>query len=100
MFFVSSVPSPVQNIQISVKTDTIHVSWLPGSGYVDRYRLLLLDKEGPVHEINHEERLLSYTFLGLTAGHLYNLTIIAEAAGLESYNFKLVRTGNDIINNS
>ncbi|XP_030404601.1 receptor-type tyrosine-protein phosphatase beta isoform X1 [Gopherus evgoodei] len=88
----STVPSPVQNIQISVKTDTIHVSWLPGSGYVDRYRLVLLDKEGPVREITHEERLLSYTFLGLTTGHLYNLTIIAEAAGLESYNFKLVRT--------
>uniref|UniRef100_A0A8C3RWH3 Fibronectin type-III domain-containing protein n=1 Tax=Chelydra serpentina TaxID=8475 RepID=A0A8C3RWH3_CHESE len=88
----STVPSPVQNIQISVKTDTIHVSWLPGSGYVDRYRLLLLDKEGPVREINHEEHLLAYPFRGLTAGHLYNLTIIAEAAGLESYNFKLVRT--------
>ncbi|XP_006121625.2 receptor-type tyrosine-protein phosphatase beta isoform X1 [Pelodiscus sinensis] len=88
----STAPSPVQNIQISVKTDTIHVSWLPGSGNVDRYRLVLLDVERLVREINHEERLTSYTFLGLTAGHLYNLTIIAEAAGLQSYSFKLVRT--------
>ncbi|XP_009644603.1 LOW QUALITY PROTEIN: receptor-type tyrosine-protein phosphatase beta [Egretta garzetta] len=88
----STVPSPVKNIQVSVKTDTIHASWSPGSGHVDRYRLVLLDNHVPVHEIHQEDPLTSYTFSGLTAGHVYNLSIIAQAAGLESISFQTVRT--------
>ncbi|GAB0176337.1 receptor-type tyrosine-protein phosphatase beta [Grus japonensis] len=88
----STVPSPVKNIQITVKTDTIHASWSPGSGHVDRYRLVLLDNHVPVHEIHQEDPLTSYTFSGLTAGHLYNLSIITQAAGLESSSFQTVRT--------
>uniref|UniRef100_A0A8C6NAY9 protein-tyrosine-phosphatase n=1 Tax=Melopsittacus undulatus TaxID=13146 RepID=A0A8C6NAY9_MELUD len=91
----STVPSPVKNIQISVKTDTIHASWSPGSGHVDRYRLLLLDNHVPVHEVHQEDPLTSYTFSGLTAGHLYNLSIITQAAGLESNSFQTVRTAPD-----
>uniref|UniRef100_A0A672TJX0 protein-tyrosine-phosphatase n=1 Tax=Strigops habroptila TaxID=2489341 RepID=A0A672TJX0_STRHB len=88
----STVPSPVKNIQVSVKIDTIHASWSPGSGHVDRYRLLLLDDHAPVHEVHQEDPLTSYTFSGLTAGHLYNLSIITQAAGLESNSFQTVRT--------
>uniref|UniRef100_A0A672TKI9 protein-tyrosine-phosphatase n=1 Tax=Strigops habroptila TaxID=2489341 RepID=A0A672TKI9_STRHB len=84
----STVPSPVKNIQVSVKIDTIHASWSPGSGHVDRYRLLLLDDHAPVHEVHQEDPLTSYTFSGLTAGHLYNLSIITQAAGLESNSFQ------------
>ncbi|XP_074726670.1 receptor-type tyrosine-protein phosphatase beta isoform X2 [Strix uralensis] len=88
----STVPSPVKNIQVSVKTDTIHASWSPGSGHVDRYRLVLLDNHVPIHEIDQEDPLTSYTFSGLTAGRLYNLTIVTQAAGLESSSFQTVRT--------
>ncbi|XP_068046304.1 receptor-type tyrosine-protein phosphatase beta isoform X1 [Anomalospiza imberbis] len=88
----STVPSPVENIQVSVKKDTIHVSWSSGSGHVDHYRLLLLDNHVPVHEIHQEGSLTSYTFSGLTAGHLYNLSIITQAAGLESSSFQTIRT--------
>ncbi|XP_062440532.1 receptor-type tyrosine-protein phosphatase beta isoform X2 [Rhea pennata] len=87
-----TVPSPVKNIQVSVKTDTIHASWSPGTGHVDRYRLVLMDSHVPVHEINQEDLLTSYTFSGLTAGHLYNLSVISQAAGLESSSFLTVRT--------
>lgn len=87
------MPSPVKNVQVSVKTDTIHVSWSSGSGHVDHYRLLLLDNHKTVHEIHQEGSLTSYTFSGLTAGHLYNLSIITQAAGLESSSFQIVRTG-------
>lgn len=93
MFFIPTVPSPVKNIQVSVKTDTIHASWSPGSGHVDRYRLVLLDNHVPVHEIHQEDPLTSYTFSGLTAGHVYNLSIITQAAGLESSSSQTVRTG-------
>ncbi|KAJ7405698.1 Receptor-type tyrosine-protein phosphatase beta [Willisornis vidua] len=87
-----TVPSPVKNIQVSVKTDTIHASWSPGPGHVDRYRLVLLDSHVTVHESHQEDSLTSYTFSGLTAGHLYNLSIITQAAGLESSSFQTVRT--------
>lgn len=93
MFFIPTVPSPVKNMQVTVKMDTIGVSWERGSGNVDQYRLVLLDNEKQDQEIKQEEHLTSYTFSGLTAGHLYNLSVITEAAELESYNFKLVRTG-------
>ncbi|PKU47797.1 receptor-type tyrosine-protein phosphatase beta [Limosa lapponica baueri] len=88
----STVPSPVKNIQISVKTESIHASWSPGSGHVDRYRLVLLDNHAPVYEVHREDPLTSYTFSGLTAGHVYNLSIITQAAGLESSSFQTVRT--------
>ncbi|XP_064365108.1 receptor-type tyrosine-protein phosphatase beta isoform X2 [Dromaius novaehollandiae] len=87
-----TVPSPVKNIQVSVKTNTIHASWSPGTGHVDQYRLVLLDNHVPVREINQEDPLTSYTFSGLTAGHLYNLSVISQAAGLESSSFRTVRT--------
>ncbi|XP_019370273.1 PREDICTED: receptor-type tyrosine-protein phosphatase beta isoform X1 [Gavialis gangeticus] len=95
----STVPSPVKNIQVIVKTDTISVSWERGSGNVDQYRLVLLDNDKKNQEIKQEEHLTAYTFSGLTAGHLYNLSVITEAAGLESYNFKLVRTAPAEVSN-
>uniref|UniRef100_A0A8B9SG66 Protein tyrosine phosphatase receptor type B n=1 Tax=Anas platyrhynchos TaxID=8839 RepID=A0A8B9SG66_ANAPL len=88
----STVPSPVKNIQVNVKTDTIQVSWSPGSGHVDLYRVVLLDNQVPVHEIQQEDPLTTYTFSGLTAGHVYNLSVITQAAGLESTSFQIVRT--------
>uniref|UniRef100_A0A8C4V4W5 protein-tyrosine-phosphatase n=1 Tax=Falco tinnunculus TaxID=100819 RepID=A0A8C4V4W5_FALTI len=86
------MPSPVKNIQVTIKTDTIHASWSPGSGHVDSYRLVLTDNHVPVHEIHQEDPLTSYSFSGLTAGHLYNLSIITQAAGLESSSSQTVRT--------
>nr|XP_034983059.1 receptor-type tyrosine-protein phosphatase beta [Zootoca vivipara] len=88
----STAPSPVENIQVLVKAETIHVSWLPGAGNVDQYGLVLLDKDGPVQQTDLEKQYLAYNFSGLTPGRLYNLTIISKAAGLENYNFRLIRT--------
>uniref|UniRef100_A0A803YNZ0 protein-tyrosine-phosphatase n=1 Tax=Meleagris gallopavo TaxID=9103 RepID=A0A803YNZ0_MELGA len=88
----STVPSPVKNIKVIVKTDSVHASWSPGSGHVDLYRLVLFDNHGTVHESHQENSLTSYTFSGLTAGHLYNLTVITQAAELESTAFQIVRT--------
>jgi len=92
-FFIPTVPSPVKNIQVIVKTDSIHASWSPGSGHVDLYKLVLFDNHGTVHESHQENPLTSYTFSGLTAGHLYNLSVITQAAELESTAFRIVRTG-------
>ncbi|XP_068938259.1 receptor-type tyrosine-protein phosphatase beta [Petaurus breviceps papuanus] len=88
----STVPFPVKAIQASTKTDTLQVSWSSGSGNVDQYRVMLLDNGRTVHDISAEKHVTTHTFRGLTPGHLYNLTIITEAAGLRNYKSKLIRT--------
>lgn len=88
----STVPSPVKNIGISAKTNSLLVSWSHGSGKVERYQLMLMDKGILVHSSVVDKSTTSYTFNGLTPGHLYNLTIVTEAAGLQNYRWKPART--------
>lgn len=80
--------------------ESIHVSWSPGVGNVDQYRLILLDKGSPLQQKDLEKDVLSYNFSGLTPGYQYNLTIITRAGGLENYNFRLIRTGETFITQS
>uniref|UniRef100_A0A2K5U796 Receptor-type tyrosine-protein phosphatase beta n=1 Tax=Macaca fascicularis TaxID=9541 RepID=A0A2K5U796_MACFA len=88
----STVPSPVKDIGISTKANSLLVSWSHGSGNVERYRLMLMDKGILVHGSVVDRQATSYTFNGLTPGYLYNLTVVTEAAGLQNYKWKLVRT--------
>ncbi|XP_007950659.1 receptor-type tyrosine-protein phosphatase beta-like, partial [Orycteropus afer afer] len=88
----STVPSPVKDIGISTKPSSLLISWSHGSGNVERYRLTLMDKGILVYSSIVDKHATSYTFHGLTPGHLYNLTIITEAAGLQNYRSKLART--------
>ncbi|MEE6480589.1 hypothetical protein FKM82_012615 [Ascaphus truei] len=88
----STVPSPVKSIDVFSKTDSIHASWRPGPGNIERYRLVLLDEQRPQTEITLEKHFSVYAFHGLIPGHMYNLTVITEAAGMKNYNSKLVRT--------
>uniref|UniRef100_G3UHL8 Protein tyrosine phosphatase receptor type B n=1 Tax=Loxodonta africana TaxID=9785 RepID=G3UHL8_LOXAF len=88
----STVPSPVKDIGISTKTNSLLISWSHGSGNVERYQLMLMDKGSLVHNRVMDKHATSYTFHSLTPGHLYNLTIVTEATGLQNYRSKLVRT--------
>ncbi|XP_014919103.2 receptor-type tyrosine-protein phosphatase beta isoform X2 [Acinonyx jubatus] len=88
----STVPSPVKDISISAKTNSLLISWSHGSGNVERYQLTLMDKETLVHGSVVDRHATSHTFHGLTPGHLYNLTIVTEAAGLQNYRWALGRT--------
>ncbi|XP_005866174.1 PREDICTED: receptor-type tyrosine-protein phosphatase beta [Myotis brandtii] len=88
----STVPSPVKDIGISAKTNSLLISWSHGSGNVERYQLILMDKGILVHNVVVDKYATSYTFHGLTSGHLYNLTIVTEAAGLQNRKWKLART--------
>ncbi|XP_026523510.1 receptor-type tyrosine-protein phosphatase beta isoform X1 [Notechis scutatus] len=88
----STVPSPVKNIKILSKMQSFHISWLPGAGHVDQYRLVLQEKDILIQQMNLEKDILSYNFSGLIPGCLYNLTIISKSQGMENYNVRLVRT--------
>nr|XP_048274574.1 receptor-type tyrosine-protein phosphatase beta isoform X1 [Myodes glareolus] len=88
----STVPSPVKDIDISPTPNSLLISWSRGSGNVEQYRLVLMDKGTLVQERNVDRHDTSYTLYGLTPGRLYNLTIITMASGLQNYRWKLVRT--------
>uniref|UniRef100_A0A5F9DTR3 Receptor-type tyrosine-protein phosphatase beta n=1 Tax=Oryctolagus cuniculus TaxID=9986 RepID=A0A5F9DTR3_RABIT len=88
----STVPSPVKDIHVSTKTDSLLISWSHGSGNVEQYRLMLVDKGILVHDTVVDKQATSHTVHGLTPGQLYNLTIVTEAAGLQNHRWKLVRT--------
>ncbi|XP_019062084.1 receptor-type tyrosine-protein phosphatase beta isoform X1 [Fukomys damarensis] len=88
----STVPSPVKDIDISTKTNSLLVSWSHGSGKVEQYRLMLADRDILVQDSIVDKQDTSYTFHGLIPGHLYNLTIVTMAAGLQNHRWKLVRT--------
>lgn len=87
------VPSPVKDIDISPTPNSLLISWSRGSGNVEQYRLVLMDKGSLVQERNVDRHDTSYTLYGLTPGRLYNLTIITMASGLQNYRWKPVRTG-------
>uniref|UniRef100_A0A8C5P154 protein-tyrosine-phosphatase n=1 Tax=Jaculus jaculus TaxID=51337 RepID=A0A8C5P154_JACJA len=88
----STVPSPVKDIGISTKPTSLLISWSHGYGNVERYWLILMDKGTIVQDSNVDKHDTSYAFHGLTPGHLYNLSIVTVAAGLQNYKWQLVRT--------
>uniref|UniRef100_A0A8C9E671 protein-tyrosine-phosphatase n=1 Tax=Phocoena sinus TaxID=42100 RepID=A0A8C9E671_PHOSS len=88
----STVPSPVEDIGISAKTNSLLISWSRGSGNVERYQLMLMDKGILVHSFAVDKATTSSAFHGLIPGHLYNVTIVTEAAGLQNYRWKPART--------
>ncbi|XP_045645539.1 receptor-type tyrosine-protein phosphatase beta isoform X2 [Ursus americanus] len=88
----STVPSPVKDINISAKTNSLLISWSHGSGNVESYQLMLMDKDILVHGSVVDKHATSYSFHRLTPGHLYNLTIVTKAAGLQNYRWKPART--------
>lgn len=88
----STVPSPVKDLGISPNPNSLLISWSRGSGNVEQYRLVLMDKGAIVQDTNVDRRDTSYAFHELTPGHLYNLTIVTMASGLQNSRWKLVRT--------
>lgn len=96
MCFIPLVPSPVKDIGISPNPNSLLISWSRGSGNVEQYRLMLMDKGTLVQDRNADKHDTSYTFHGLTPGHLYNLTIVTMASGLQNYKWKLARTGRSL----
>uniref|UniRef100_A0A2K5EDU5 Receptor-type tyrosine-protein phosphatase beta n=1 Tax=Aotus nancymaae TaxID=37293 RepID=A0A2K5EDU5_AOTNA len=88
----STVPSPVKDIGISTRANSLLISWSHGSGNVEQYRLTLMDKGILVQGGVVDKHATSYAFHGLTPGYIYNLTVVTEAAGLQNYRWKLIRT--------
>lgn len=97
MPFIPPVPSPVKDIAVSAKTDSLLISWSRGAGNVEQYRVTLTDKGVLLQDTVVDKHATSHAFHGLIPGKLYNLTIVTEAAGLQNHNWRLVRMGKFLL---
>ncbi|KAM3925338.1 receptor-type tyrosine-protein phosphatase beta isoform 2-T2 [Leptodactylus fuscus] len=88
----STVPMPVKNIDARSKSDSIHVSWMPGSGNLEYYKVLLLHQQKIITEMNLDKEATTHIFNGLLPGYIYNITVITGAAGWQNWNSHIVRT--------
>ncbi|XP_073476147.1 receptor-type tyrosine-protein phosphatase beta isoform X2 [Aquarana catesbeiana] len=95
----STVPMPVKIVDVVSKTDSIQVTWKPGSGISENYKLILWSQERTINEVNVDAHVTVHTFHGLLPGHVYNITVITEAAGLQNGNSKLARTAPAQVSN-
>ncbi|KAB5542066.1 hypothetical protein PHYPO_G00087170 [Pangasianodon hypophthalmus] len=79
-------PSAVQSVQMFRHVDSLSVSWKPGPGRTEQFRILLRDSAGlgSVWNATLDNVTTSYTVNGLTPGRVYNMSIITEAAGMQN----------------
>ncbi|XP_036432937.1 receptor-type tyrosine-protein phosphatase beta [Colossoma macropomum] len=77
-------PSAVHEVLVSRDVDALTVSWQPGPGRTEQFRILLRDSMGLSSTWNTTLAKIntSYTMNGLIPGRLYNITIVAVAEGL------------------
>lgn len=65
-------------------SSSLGLSWEAGPGRTERFRLQLRDRSGLLRNQTLESTATQLALLGLTAGRLYNITVVTEAGGLRS----------------
>ncbi|CAB1346426.1 unnamed protein product [Coregonus sp. 'balchen'] len=85
-------PSTVSGLQVSKTSDSLGVSWQPGPGRTERFRLLLFDRVGVVRNLTLESTATDYTVTDLVPGHVYNITMVTEAGGRQSTTSTQIQT--------
>lgn len=65
-------------------SSSLGLSWEAGPGRTQRFRLQLWGQSGLLRNQTLESTATQHTLLGLTAGRLYNITMVTEADGLQS----------------
>ncbi|KAK6292357.1 hypothetical protein J4Q44_G00369410 [Coregonus suidteri] len=92
-------PSTVSGLQVSKTSDSLGVSWQPGPGRTERFRLLLFDRVGVVRNLTLESTATDYTVTDLVPGHVYNITMVTEAGGRQSTTSTQIQTVPSAVSN-
>ncbi|KAL0967234.1 hypothetical protein UPYG_G00249540 [Umbra pygmaea] len=92
-------PSMVSGLQVSGTLNSLAVSWQPGPGRTERFRLLLTDCLGVVRNLTLESTATDYTVNGLIPGHVYNVTMVTEAGELHSTTSRQIQTVPSAVQN-
>ncbi|XP_036068129.1 receptor-type tyrosine-protein phosphatase beta isoform X3 [Oryzias melastigma] len=84
--FMWTAPSAAVHLQAaSTSTEKIRASWQAGPGRLENFRVLLTDWNGvPLQSLTVKNTTTSVDFEGLQPGTQYTVTVVAEAAGLQS----------------
>lgn len=85
-------PSTVSGLQVSETSDSLGVSWQPGPGRTERFRLLLTDRVGVVRNLTLESTTKNYIVTDLVPGRVYNITMVTEAGGRQSTTSRQIQT--------
>ncbi|KAJ8008827.1 hypothetical protein DPEC_G00082460 [Dallia pectoralis] len=92
-------PSIVSGLQVSATSNSLGVSWQPGPGRTERFRLLLTDWLGVVKNLTLESTRTDYTVTGLVPGHLYNVTMVTETGWFQSTTSRQTQTAPSTVSN-
>ncbi|XP_075900111.1 receptor-type tyrosine-protein phosphatase beta [Nelusetta ayraudi] len=78
-------PSVVSSLRVTSKTSSsLTLSWQAGPGRTQRFRLQLWDHTGLLLNETLESTATQRTLVALTPGRRYNISLAAEAGGLQS----------------
>ncbi|KAF5907896.1 receptor-type tyrosine-protein phosphatase beta-like, partial [Clarias magur] len=80
-------PSAVQSVQVVRHAESLSMSWKPGPGRAEQFRILLRDSDqnlSSTWNATLDNTTTSYTIDGLTPGRGYNVSIVTEAAGRQN----------------
>uniref|UniRef100_A0A8C7M867 protein-tyrosine-phosphatase n=1 Tax=Oncorhynchus kisutch TaxID=8019 RepID=A0A8C7M867_ONCKI len=82
---VRTAPSAVSGLQLSPSSSSLGVSWQPGPGRREGFRVLLREQQGAlVRNVTLKSSVTSHTLDDLLPGTLYTVTVVTEAVGLQN----------------
>ncbi|KAJ8245485.1 hypothetical protein GJAV_G00271240 [Gymnothorax javanicus] len=94
----ATAPSVVRGLRLSSTTsNSLGVSWQPGPGRVERYRLLLRDLDSLIQNLTLQSSVTSHSLTDLVPGHLYNVSVVTETAGLQNSVSSQARTAPAVV---
>ncbi|XP_042179263.1 receptor-type tyrosine-protein phosphatase beta-like [Oncorhynchus tshawytscha] len=81
----ATAPSAVSGLQLSPSSSSLSVSWQPGPGRRESFRVLLREQQGAlVRNVTLKSSVTSHTLDDLLPGTLYTVTVVTEAEGLQN----------------
>ncbi|XP_045060884.1 receptor-type tyrosine-protein phosphatase beta isoform X2 [Coregonus clupeaformis] len=81
----ATAPSAVSGLQLSVSSSSLGVSWQPGPGMRECFRVLLREQQGGlVRNVTLKSSVTSHILDDLLPGTLYTVTMVTEAGGLQN----------------
>uniref|UniRef100_A0A8C7PSI8 protein-tyrosine-phosphatase n=1 Tax=Oncorhynchus mykiss TaxID=8022 RepID=A0A8C7PSI8_ONCMY len=85
----TTAPSAISGLQLLASSNSLGVSWQPGPGRRERFRVLLRERQGSlVRNVTLKSSVTSHILNDLLPGTLYTVTVVTEAGGLQNAVFK------------
>uniref|UniRef100_A0A674CNT2 protein-tyrosine-phosphatase n=1 Tax=Salmo trutta TaxID=8032 RepID=A0A674CNT2_SALTR len=86
---VRTAPSAISSLQLLASSNSLSVSWQPGPGRREHFRVLLREQQGSlVRNVTLKSSVTSHILNDLLPGTLYTVTVVTEAGGLQNAVYK------------